>query len=95
MSGVDHAGVASFLVCACESCAREVLAHRALGGDGRLKWACVVCDTTLDEDGPRSRWVTGVELDDLGYVVEGLEEPERHGGGGCRGAQCGVRQPDA
>ncbi|MEM1347055.1 MAG: hypothetical protein AAGI01_00765 [Myxococcota bacterium] len=95
MSGVDRAREASFLVCACNSCAREVLAHRALGDEGQLVWACVVCDEVLDEFGLRSRWVTGFELDELGYVVEGLEEPDRHGGGGCRGAQCGVRQPDA
>ena len=80
----------SFLVCACPTCQRETVAHRVLSGDD-LAWACEACDTPVDE--PSGRWVSAGELDGIGYFVDGHEEQEPHGGGGCRGGRCGVSQP--
>jgi hypothetical protein len=81
----------SFLVTPCPSCARETVAHRVLSG-GDLAWACEACDAHVDERA--GRWVSADTLDDLGYFVDGHEETEPHGGGGCRGGRCGVTQPE-
>ena len=80
----------SFLVCHCNSCARETIAHRVLLDD-RLAWACERCDTPQDER--VGRWVSHDELDALGYFVDGLEPEAKHGGSGCRSGSCGISQP--
>ncbi len=81
----------SFLVTVCPSCRHEGVAHRVLAGDD-LAWACGACEAHVDE--ASGRWVSAGELDGMGYFVDGHEEVEPHGGGGCRGGRCGVAQPE-
>lgn len=86
---------ASFLLVECASCEREVLSHADLGPDGQLIRVCVHCERPLDADHPSARWLDADALAERGYLVDGRDSPdERHGGRGCRGGSCGIRQPD-
>ncbi|HZP40548.1 MAG TPA: hypothetical protein VFD84_03450 [Candidatus Binatia bacterium] len=72
---------ADFPLAHCARCARDVLTHVRLDGEGREGRACVHCDAALDP--AEIRWVDAAALDRAGYAV--LGEP----GGGCGRPGCG------
>lgn len=90
-----HPGEATFLVIPCATCQQQVLSARELDEKGRMIDVCVHCDEPLDRDHPSALWLDADALQARGYFVEGHDSLEdRHGGGGCRGGSCGVRQPE-
>ena len=95
MTHLPDADLPSFLVAPCSSCGVERLGARALGEDkgqgAPLIWVCAHCDEAL----PQGRWVTARELDALDNYHLGSLLPAPKHGSGCRGGQCGVRQPGA
>lgn len=83
----------SFLTfeCACKP-DQSQLAERDLVND-ELVWVCPSCAKLVDASAHGVQWVDADRLMQMGFVIEGLIEPPKHGDGGCRGGQCGVRQP--
>lgn len=77
-----------FDVAPCPVCAREVLLTFDLIDDELVR-RCLHCGTVMSA---AAREVPSSELAGLGYVLEGNETS--HGERGCRGGQCGVRQPE-
>lgn len=81
------------LECTCQP-GQTQLAERDLVGDA-LVWVCPSCSAPVDAsaiDGSLA-WVDAETLMQMGFIIEGLIEPPKHGDGGCRGGQCGVQQP--
>jgi|GEM_PF-3503329 len=85
----------TFLVLYCAACARQVLSACELDENSQLVDICLHCEAPLDREDGSARWVDAEALDDHGYFVEGSEKRDtRHGGGGCRGKSCGIKQPE-
>lgn len=85
----------TFLLLYCEACGREVLSACELDRDSDIIDICLHCDARLDRKDGSARWVDVHTLDEHGYFVEGSEKRDtRHGGGGCRGKSCGIKQPE-
>ena len=83
----------SFLTFECPCQADQTqLAERDLVDD-ELVWVCPACARPVDDAAKAIQWVDAERLMQMGFVIEGLIEPPKHGDGGCRGGQCGVRQP--
>lgn len=76
----------------CPRCACVVITTLALDDAGALQLRCIRCDQPLDPIG--GAYTALSNLDAMGYDV-GAPEARRDGHGGCRGGQCGVRQPSA
>lgn len=83
---------ATFLVvdCACSPWPR--LCERKLDASDQLVWACTACGAEVSQMS-KARWVSAGELDELGYWVDGHVDQKKEEHGGCRGGQCGVKQP--
>lgn len=75
----------------CQRCACVVIVTLALDDSGALQQRCIRCDQPID---PVGAYTALSNLDAMGYDV-GATEARRDGHGGCRGGQCGVRQPAA
>lgn len=86
---------AIFLLIYCDACEREVLSACELDRGSEIIDICLHCDAQLDREDGSARWVDAHALDEHGYFVEGSEKRDtRHGGGGCRGKSCGIKQPE-
>lgn len=84
-----------FLIAHCAGCQRQVLSACDLDPQGEMVDICLHCGALLDREHESARWVNADFLDEHGYFVEGNQRrDDRHGGGGCRGNACGVRQPE-
>lgn len=76
----------TFAVGACPDCDDEVLAAADLDGDLIVR-VCVDCGARLEQ----VRWVRDDSVRAMGYGLP--EKPGTPTKRGCRGGQCGVRQP--
>ncbi len=83
--------MSSFLVGPCSTCAVEkVLTVKRWKGDDLVE-ACFHCETVMT--GAELTWIGPRELLRLGYSIVGLDDEGCDSHGGCRGRECGVRQP--
>lgn len=87
--GTDEIG--SFLVGPCPDCNREVLTARELV-DQTVADVCLHCEYRFDRRA--LEWASASRIAEMGYVIDGYQEDDCETHGGCRGASCGVQQPE-
>jgi hypothetical protein len=91
MSLLPDPDEAALPTASCARCERVVLCVLSASPAGELSWSCIHCDHPLDPQ--TGEHLSLFNLDGMGYDA-GIPQPRRDHHGGCRGGQCGVRQPD-